>query len=130
MMAARYYKPDHRSIAAFLLSRQLNKPVRQVAALIQASAVAKTPRQSESERRRQGATDKHIADSYERKTTVAAGPPDGNHRWGGGKRLVELITNSAEGAVQLEFGTSHMQGRHMLRDAGLPFHTPIPADEA
>lgn len=120
------YVPDHVSLAAFLMSGQLNRPVRQVSKRIRIGAAAKV-------RKKSGTT----ARSYRVKAGVAAGPPDGTLRWAGGPRRVNYVTSNEGTAIILEFGRGKRPGRggnaikpdRPLRSAGAPFHSPLRAEK-
>lgn len=94
------YKPNHRGFAEFMNSLQVQRPVREIAELIKADAVANTPEKTGE-----------LKDAYEvSDITVVAGNP-------ASPRASAEIRNSDPAAAPQEFGNKHLKGVRMLGKA-------------
>lgn len=109
------YKPDHKSMGRFLLSRQLNRPVTKATREIYTRLLDSLPRETG-----------HLSRSYSIRRAISSGPFDlPKAKWEGGPRLVQVIESSDPAAVGGEFGNSRTPERRYLRRAGAPYHTPL-----
>jgi len=108
------YRPNHRSMARFLVSNQLAKPVMQVTRQIRRRAAAIAPKDSGE-----------LAESYRVSRGVAAHPTDNpTRRWPGGLRVVGYVTSTDDMAAAVEFGDRRTDEQRILRRAGARYHNP------
>lgn len=94
------YKPNHKDFGRFMVSRQMQRPVREIAEEIKADAVANTPEKTGD-----------LKNSYEvNDITVVAGAP-------ASPRASAEVRNSDPAAAPQEFGNKHLKGVRMLGKA-------------
>lgn len=103
------YKPDHKSMAAFLLSEDVNR-----VSMEAGGDIAGAARDNMAPFSRTGGT----AAGYKVRPVIA-----GHDAEGGPRRSAEVY-NEDPGAAANEFGYGNVPERRPLRNAAAPYHTP------
>lgn len=100
------YKPNHRGFAEFMASQQIRRPVKEVAELIKADAIADTPTKTGD-----------LAGSYEVNDVEVV--------INGEIHASVEVRNSDPAAAPQEFGNKHLKGVRMLGKAASKYGDQI-----
>jgi len=109
------YKPNHASLAKFLMSSRVDR-VSQAAAedIARAAATAERARPKRSGAESSG----RLAEGYRAETDVGA------HDAEGGPRRVGVVVNDVPYAATMELDDSAGGGHHILERTAAPWHVP------
>jgi len=109
------YRPNHKSMAAFLLSPQVKRVADAAAKDIAADAAAAERARPKRSRRSTG----ELANSYVTDSIISKGARDNL-----GPRHAGAVGNTQPYAPGIELGEGPFTGEHVLERAASPYHVP------
>lgn len=115
------YRPNHKSMAAFLLSSQVKR-----VAVAAAKDIAQDAANAERQRpKRSGRSTGALADGYTTDSVISKGGRDNL-----GPRHAGVVGNTQSYAATIELGEGPFAGEHVLERAASAYHVPLAVRQA